>query len=43
MDWWLICKRDLEKFADHRRGDIAAGLAMSHGRGVVETHIRAND
>ena len=40
--WWLIGKCDLEKFADDGRGDIAAGLAMPHGRGVVETHIRAN-
>ena len=37
-----IGKRDLEEFADDGRGDIAAGLAMSHGRGIVETDIGAD-
>ena len=41
-NWRLVSKSDLEKFADDRRGDIAARLAMTHGRGIVETHIDAD-
>jgi hypothetical protein len=41
-DGRLIGKRNLEEVADDRCRDITAGLAMSHGRRIVESHIHAN-
>ena len=39
----LAGKGDLEEIPNHRSRDIATRLAMSHGRGIVETHISADD
>ena len=41
-NWRLVGKRDLEEVADHRCGDIAAGLAMSERRRIVEADIDAD-
>ena len=39
----LVGKCDLEEIADHRSRHISTRLAVSHGRGIVETHINADD